>query len=260
MRFEPTPRVFSPETPFIIEEMLPLHTRVKGAALNWLLMAYDSILLATLRLLTCVSIPGRTGTYLYYDANRSCSSAKWLGPLVVLLVLGVLFALLLPVITVYLRRNEVRFPGMYRNLTEHFNDDTYWWESVLLMQRLLLLFFSTFLSPFPTLRAMMTAFVCVTGLMLHMYFKPMHHKRMQLLQGVFLSSLVVLSLANIVAATNLQNATVQAASLSTAVSIARHLVLVLNFVFVYVVPPLCLLSTFSWTAVETLWLDKLTSQ
>lgn len=112
--------------------MLPLSDRVKGACMNWFLFTYTTVLSTTLKLLSCVSVPGAPHTYLYLNATRDCSSTGWLVPLYVVLVLLVGGCVALPFFTRFLHHSPDKLPGVYRVLTDPYTDECYWWEGALL--------------------------------------------------------------------------------------------------------------------------------
>lgn len=94
--------------------------------------AYSSILNATLSLLSCVSVPGAAGKFLFQDATRSCTRASWQAPLFIVVVFVVGFALTLPLVTYRVHRKRIAGNGIHRVLCEGYKPRFYYWESVLI--------------------------------------------------------------------------------------------------------------------------------
>ena len=220
--------------------VLPLMERVKGSAINWFLFAYSSILNATLRLLSCVTVPGVSGTYLFADGNRLCSSAAWQGPLFIVVVFVVGFGVLMPVITFRVHRRRIQRRGVYRILCEQYRPECYWWESVLIAQRLLLSFLATFAAATPVLRMVLSALVCLCCTVAHLHFRPMNTSQAQQLQTLFQFSLLVVVICNVSPAYQLE---VADSTTTGGNGTSARLLNTLDLLFIYILPIVAILAS-----------------
>jgi hypothetical protein len=187
--------VYAVDDPDAPMPVLPFHQRLKGAALNWFLFTYSSILTATLNLLLCVSVAGYDGTYLFSDATVACDAGGWQAPLYIAVVLIVGFAAALPFFSRYIHKTHYKL-GMHAILCSIYKDAYPWWESVLLAQRLLLSFFRVFLVRYPVLRLQLAGWVCLASLLLHLGAKPMVFRDAQHMQTLLQICLIVLVVSN----------------------------------------------------------------
>lgn len=237
--------------PVPLRPVLSLPHRIKGAALNWFLFTYTSALSATLKLLLCIPLTGTNNTYLFLDANRMCAS-EWLAPLYTVLVCMLGFALVLPLLTLYLHRHisSSRHTGIYRILTDPYRLECYWWECVLLVQRLLLSVFNTFLAHAPVVRLLLAGLVCLTAATLHLLFRPIHDPGTQRTQTVFQFSLLALILVNLSVAQTVENAQESAfAPVDPYDAVSTTVQQSVVVAFVYVVPILALVARFGVAAI-----------
>lgn len=217
--------------------MGPLRERQRGAVLNWFLFAFSSILSATLRLLTCVPLPGSPHTYLYFDGNRDCSTAVWRVPLALLLVFLVGFVVFLPLFTFRLHRRRLSASGFHRVLCEHYRPEFYWFECALILQRLLLAFLGAFLPSSPVLRLVLMTLVCLCATVTHILVRPFASPSTQRLQTTLQLSLLVVSVCNIVPAAMVELGGISGGGgASTIAHGSQALLAVLEIAFVYVVP------------------------
>lgn len=233
----------SDPAPNIRHMVLPLPERMKGAVLNWFLFAYSAILSATLRLLSCVRVPGESGTFLFQDATRSCSSAAWQAPLFIVVTFVVGFAVLMPLITFKAYRRRIVGRGVYRVLCEQYTGPCYWWESVLIMQRLVLSFLNTFAVTMPVLRLVLATLVCLCCTVGHILARPMQDGAAQRLQTILQFSLLVVVISNITPAHSIELADGGLNSLSSAATQTTRLLSTLDLLFVYIVPILAIVTS-----------------
>ena len=216
---------------------LPLKTRLKGSALNWFLFTYTSALSATLKLLSCVDVPGSDRKHLFMNASLDCSSVAWMVPLYIVLVVLVGVVIALPFVTVYLHKHQHIHRGMYRALSDPYRRECYWWESVLLSQRLLLSFFCTFLVQYPVFRLVLAGMVCLVCTFLHLSYKPIHSPHGQMAQAVFQFSLLAVIMVNIAMAQLVQDAKDNMSAMSShANKLAMGAHESLDLLFIYVLP------------------------
>lgn len=219
----------------------PMIDKTKGAALTWFLFGYSSILSTTLTLLSCVQVPGESGTYLFRGATVACTQT-WRGPLVFVTVVLFLFAACLPLLAYTVKRAHTRADrkgrpdSMYRTLCEPFHDKVYWWEAVLVTQRLLMACLDTFLAQFPVFRLIFACFLSLFCTVAHILVSPMTLASTQRLQTSLQICLLVVTVCYIPQAQVTEQAAPGVLASSRAESLSASFLLAVQVAFMYVVP------------------------
>lgn len=211
---------------------------VQGAALAWLLFAFTPLLSTTLTFLTCVSVPGSPGLYVFKHAAQECT-AEWVAPLLLAAAALVVFAVCLH----RLARAAVRHRAAGVVTTTHqilcapYHPAYFWWESVLVWQRLVMAGLDAGLVNFPVARLLTSAVLCVVCAVAHMSARPVVNAHTQRLQTCLQASLVVVVLTYLPQAQSLQQAVPSmVAHSSSAVLRSNQLTVALQLVFTYAVP------------------------
>lgn len=215
----------------------PWKERLKGATLTFILFSYTSILSATLRLLSCYSMPGATGKYLFLDATVSCDATGWQAPLYVIVICVVGFAVALPLLTFAVRRRGLlTFSAVHRVLCEPYKSAFYYWESILLVQRLALAFLDTFAVAYPVPRLVLAGLLVGAVTMAQTVLRPQYYHTSYRLQSTLQASLLVIILINLGPAQTAQTLQLGPQTLSLPQAVTNRLADTLEILFVYIVP------------------------
>eukprot|EP00753_Platysulcus_tardus_P002813 PLAT11927.1.p1 GENE.PLAT11927.1~~PLAT11927.1.p1 ORF type:complete len:1443 (-),score=464.96 PLAT11927.1:154-4482(-) len=209
------------------------------------MLSYFDLLEPVLKLLTCVTVRGKS--YLYLDATQDCDIP--LRPWLLVLLLFVLLPF--PLTLIWLRRFADRLVNSGRwalhsaaflfVVEKPYNSWAKWWESVFLARRLVLLCIGWLVGE-PILRTYLLVVVCTLALVAHVYVRPFQSMTAQRLETVSLLALTLISILILRSATlagvNVSSAgSVEATSSDRAVSFVLAVILPVPALLCMVIVP-----------------------
>jgi len=159
-----------------------------------LLLMYESVTGATMKLLNCVSVGG---TQHLFRAGYVMCYTRWQYPLFVILSI---FLIPFPGLLFIVRRS-FKLQAQNNNRAAHailevlegpYRSQRRWWESMLMFRRLVVLVLFTFI-PYPIWRALSLFVGCFLVLLTHVYFQPYESERAQRVETAFLINLTLIA-------------------------------------------------------------------
>lgn len=191
----------------VVQGSLSHRARVVTAAANFLLTAYATLTVATIKMLHCVWVPGTPSheRRLFIRGTQVCDYTGWQLPYFLVLALLTAAPLLLPFVSIWSiqtrgaalhRAGPPTFKddlrrGLRRALVESYNDNAPWWESVLMAQRLVLAMVYTFASSDPGVQSLFLTLLCVGFFAWHLLTAPLRSQQSQTLQSMMLLACLV---------------------------------------------------------------------
>jgi hypothetical protein len=135
----------------VVQGSLSHRARIFTAAVNFLLTAYATITVASVKMLHCVWVPGTSSGQrrLFIQGSHICDYSGWQLPIIGVVALLAATPVALPFVSAWsiragggsrpYRPTSFKYDlqrGVRRALAESYNDNTPWWEAVLMAQRL----------------------------------------------------------------------------------------------------------------------------